>query len=429
MSETAQEREVPKGYNEVQLGPKLEVIPSDWEIESLSNWLSSLETGGRPKTSKRSESDSVLSIGGAHITDGSFDLDDPVRISEAYYQELNSGKIEEADILLVKDGATIGKSTYVERVPEGCAAVNSHVYILRVNHNQYDPRFLYNFIKSKTGLDQILRLTTGTAQAGLNRTFQQATKVPTPSLSEQHRIADILSTVDDQIQQTDEIIQETKGLKRGLMQDLYTRGTEGDREMQSTRIGEIPDNWDLATIDQHAEVVSGTHVKSDLVSDDDSLTPYITGPSDFTRNGIQVSKYTDSPSSFCDIGDILVTVKGMSCGKSTFADSSVSISRQLKAVRPGTNLDEKYLFYWIRYKEQLLYVLAQGTRQLGLSTSDLTTLPIPVPPYEEQEQIGDILSKVDKKINEEIQSKQDLEALKRGLMQDLFTGKVRVDAD
>jgi len=237
MSEAVQESDdVPDGYGTVQLGPKSKVIPSDWKIESLSSWLTSLETGGRPKTSERSESDSVLSIGGAHISDGSFDLNEPVRISENYYNGLNSGKIAEDDILLVKDGATIGKSTYVSSVPEGRAAINSHVYILRVNSEEYDPRFLYHFIRSQIGLNQILRLTTGSAQAGLNRTFQQAVKVPTPPLSEQRHIADILSTVDEQIQQIDEIITETEELKRGVLNELIPRGINDSGELRPSHL-------------------------------------------------------------------------------------------------------------------------------------------------------------------------------------------------
>ncbi len=424
MSEALEQSDLREDYKTVQLGPREIPVPGEWDVVPFNEAIEL-----NPKYDKSDN--------------GPFDylpmdaVDEDKQTIEYWTQR----EKDDCTTTWFKNGDTVyakitpctenGKIAFIDGMSTEVGSGSTEFLVFHPREGVTDERFVYylsNLPEFRSVTISLMEGSTG-RQRIPSDVFKGSLNIPLPSLPEQRRIVDILSKVDEQIQQTDEIIQETKELKRGLMQDLYTRGTEDDREMRSTRIGEIPVNWDLKIIDQHAEVVSGTHVKSDLVSDDDSLTPYITGPSDFTRNGIQVSKYTDSPTSFCEIGDTLVTVKGMSCGKSTFADSSVSISRQLKAVRPGTDLDEKYLFYWIRYKEQLLYVLAQGTRQLGLSTSDLTTLPIPVPSYEEQEEIGDILSKVDKKIDQEMQSKQDLEDLKRGLMQDLLTGKVRVNTD
>jgi len=296
-----------------------------------------------------------------------------------------------------------------------------------ISGGESDTQFLYYLLDSEQS--RLMSYSQGSTFDSINSGVLEKFPIQLPPLPEQRRIADILSTVDEQIQQTGETIEKAKELKRGLMQDLFSSGIGLNNATQSTRIGELPESWLLTTIDNYADVVSGTHIKSDLVSDDESQTPYITGPSDFTRLGIHVTKYTDSPASHCKEGDTLVTVKGMSCGKSTFADSRVCISRQLKAIRPKEDLDEKYFFYWIRHKEQLLYTLAEGTRQLGLSTSDLTSFSIPIPPLEEQQEIGRVLSGTDQKISQEKQSKQYFQELKRGLMQDLLTGKVRVTAD
>ena len=415
--------ELQEGYQEIQIGPEKLEIPEEWTVTTVGDVASRFISGGTPDSDNEDYWGGDIPWTTAAVVEGPQFEGNKDFITQEGLKNSSASVVPEGSILF---GTRVNVANVGRTKKE--IAISQDLTGIVLDENKVDPDFVAWHLLLNQGKIRD-RYSQGSTIQGMLTADLKTLPLLSPSLPEQRRIADILSTVDEQIQQTDEIIQETKELKRGLMQDLYTRGIKDDREMQSTRIGEIPVNWDLKIIDQHAEVVSGTHVKSDLVSDDDSLTPYITGPSDFTRNGIQVSKYTDSPTSFCEIGDTLVTVKGMSCGKSTFADSSVSISRQLKAVRPGTDLDEKYLFYWIRYKEQLLYVLAQGTRQLGLSTSDLTTLPIPVPSYEEQEEIGDILSKVDKKIDQEMESKQDLEDLKRGLMEDLLTGKVRVSTD
>lgn len=420
------ETEAREGYKWVQLGPKNIEIPNGWETVSLSQVIDKLETGNRPKTENRDpENDDILSVGGTHIQDESFDFAEPVYISEEYYSSLSSGQIRQGDILLVKDGATIGKSIIVDTVPGGRSAVNSHVYIIRTGDST-DSKYLYAYLSSRIGLSQILRLTTGSAQAGLNRTFTDIAKIPLPPLPEQRRIAEVLSTVDEQIRQTETVIETAEELKRGLMQDLYESGYGAHQDSKDGPFGTMPADWELGRIESHAEVISGTHVRSDLVTNDPIQTPYLTGPADFERTGFEVTKYTDSPKKFCEAGDVLVTVKGMGCGQSALADQRVAISRQLKSIRPGESLDQQFLFYWLRRKEQILNILAEGTRQPGLSVSDIETFPLPIPPLEEQQKIGETLSTVERKTVDETEYRDRLQELKRGLMQDLLSGTVRV---
>ncbi|WP_082146835.1 restriction endonuclease subunit S [Halostagnicola sp. A56] len=129
--------------------------------------------------------------------------------------------------------------------------------------------------------------------------------------------------------------------------------------------------------------------------------------------GFSVTKFTDEPSKFCEPGDTLVTVKGSGCGKTTFANKRASISRQLKALRPGGSINEHYLYYWMQTKQELLSILAQGTSIPGLSTSDLTTLRIPVPSIEKQTRIGNFLSDLDTNIRQETQQKEKLQDIKQ----------------
>jgi type I restriction enzyme S subunit len=446
MSEVVKEfNNVPDGYEIVQLGPKSESIPSEWSSESLSNWLLSLETGGRPKTSERSESDSVLSIGGAHIYDGSFDLDEPVYIPEEYYENLNSGKIEKDDILLVKDGATIGKSMYVSDLPEDDAAVNSHVYILRVNSERYDERFLYHFINSQTGLSQIIRLTTGSAQAGLNRTFQQAVKVPTPPLSEQHRIANVLSTVDEQIQQTDEIIRRTQELKRGLMKDLLHQGVDHSdfKEMYiGPKRSTIPAEWGVVALDEIADIQSGsTPKRGNEEYWRDGTIPWVKSGEFNDRVVSQAEeKITEKAldETGCTVfpqGTLLIALYGKgTVSKTARLGMDAATNQAIAGLLPKNgSFDPRYLqYYLIDSRNTLLNVTVNPSSDTGRTNIYLSALrkfKVPFPPIEEQQAIADRIAAVDAKIADEKETKQHYQDLKRGLMQDLLTGNVRVDAD
>jgi Restriction endonuclease S subunits len=71
--------------------------------------------------------------------------------------------------------------------------------------------------------------------------------------------------------------------------------------------------------------------------------------------------------------------------------------------------------------------LGSGTTFQEISKSNLANIPIPLPPLPEQQRIAEILSQIDQTIEKEEQYKEKLQKIKQGLMQDLLTGKVRVN--
>jgi type I restriction enzyme S subunit len=433
----------------IQLGPQSVEIPEEWEVVSLSQTIATLETGNRPKTDDRNpENDDVLSIGGTHIQNKSLELSEPVYISEKYYNSLSSGQIQQGDILLVKDGATIGKSTIVDSVPGGKSAVNSHVYIIRTS-DSVDSEYLYAYLSSQLGLAQILRLTTGSAQAGLNRTFIDVAKIPLPSLSEQRRIAAVLSTVDEQIRHTDEIAEVRQELVQGLIDQLVKIGVGGFDKLHQIQVGPkqvaIPDDWVLLRVDE-------------LVSDDD--TAIRTGPfgsklkkeylvsegikvyeqsnvydNDFKQGNRYITRdrYESELTSYdANSGDVLITLQG------TIGDAAVLpenaepgvINQKLMRVRVDNDicLPEYFALFFdeSHLAEFQIQAVSHGAVVSGLNISTISGIRIPIPPLDEQQKIVDIVETSKASLFREQETKQRLQELKRGLMQDLLTGTVRV---
>ena len=185
-------------FKETEIGE----LSKDWEVKVLGDVLKSLESGNRPKGGVLAHtSNGVLSIGGENINwDGSLELSDCLRFDENFYESLKKGKIEQGDILLVKDGATIGKLAYIKEVPEGKAMVNEHVFLLKSNTFRVDSRFLYYFLFSEIGQQQIESSISGSAQGGINKSIQDNILIVYPPLPEQSRIATVLSYFDDLIE-------------------------------------------------------------------------------------------------------------------------------------------------------------------------------------------------------------------------------------
>jgi type I restriction enzyme S subunit len=240
--------------------------------------------------------------------------------------------------------------------------------------------------------------------------------LPVPPLPEQRRIAEILSTVDELIQQTDAIIEETERLKRGLMQDLLTQGI-GHESFRIVQMGpkviEIPTDWQVSQIRDIANVQYGKSL------------PESTGR--FPAVGSS-GIYSSVGESLAEENTIIIGRKG-SAGETYLveneswpSDTTFYLDSLNKAV-----INTNYLYYFLKH-----YSLADKIEQTTLPSLDrnlLETYQLLIPSLHEQRRIAGIFSTIDIIIQNEQTNITKLEALKRGLMQDLLTGNVRVPVE
>ena len=149
--------------------------------------LCDIFNGSRPKGG--AVNNGILSIGGEHINpDGSFNLKKAKYIPETFFNKMKRGRLQSGDVLIVKDGATTGKTGYFDKnAPFKTGAVNEHVFILRPHIDTIDPFYLYQIMKSEKGNMEILKFKTGAAQGGINLSIK-AIKIPLPSLEAQKEI-------------------------------------------------------------------------------------------------------------------------------------------------------------------------------------------------------------------------------------------------
>ena len=140
----------------------------------------------------KEDMDAAVSIGGEHIQNYEFSLGDKTRfVPLSFYLDQKSGHIQHGDTLVVKDGATIGKSMFVDHMPAEHMMVNEHVFVLRAV--SIDPRYLSFLIEEKTTQDTIWSLVYGAAQPGLSKDFVKFIRVPCVDLEEQRAIANYLN--------------------------------------------------------------------------------------------------------------------------------------------------------------------------------------------------------------------------------------------
>ncbi len=145
-------------------------IPSDWEISTLENILSGIESGSRPKGGINPNDKEIPSIGAENILGlGKYDYNKEKYVSNDFYKKMKKGKVKDLDVLLYKDGAQLGrKSIFGENFPHSKCCINEHVFILRTNP-KCSPYYLYFTLDTIENTERIKQLNTNAAQPGINQ--------------------------------------------------------------------------------------------------------------------------------------------------------------------------------------------------------------------------------------------------------------------
>lgn len=287
----------------------------------------------------------------------------------------------------------------------------------RVDSRRMLPEFAAGLLTSDIAKDQIRKGGGGTNISNLSQDILGGIPVVVPPLPEQQKIAEILSTWDRAIETTEALLANARTQKRALMQSLLKGelGLNGQRK---------PFNYRFGRLGSGIKLISGQHIDAEMVNELGEGTPYLTGPADFSDGEIYVTKFTTSPKVSCDRGDILITVKGSGTGKTIVADQSYCISRQLMAVRP-VSFEPRWIRYVIEIDQEKYRSAAAGLIP-GIGRSEILDKIVPVPSYDDQAQIAELIHTSEEIEKRELRSLQALRNEKKSLMQQLLTGKRRV---
>ncbi|SNZ06972.1 type I restriction enzyme, S subunit [Persephonella hydrogeniphila] len=264
-----------------------------------------------------------------------------------------------------------------------------------------------------------------------------------PPLPEQQKIAEILETVDNTIEKTEKIIEKYKRIKQGLMQDLLTKGidengkirNEKTHKFKNSPLGKIPEEWEVVKLVEIVKNfqygISDTLLKKGkykIIKMDDIQGWYVK---------IKNEQYVNIPlSTFkkykLNRGDILInrTNSMQFVGRPSYFDLKgdyVFASYLIRLFTNSKKVDNLFLTILISfYHEKLKNLATPAVQQANINANSLKAFQIPLPPLPEQKRIASVLSQIDETIEKETAYKEKLQHLKKGLMEDLLTGKVRV---
>ena len=416
-----------------------------WKTSGLPELLRLMKSGGTPDTTRTDFYGGdipFVSIEDMTATNKYLDsttktlTDDGLQHSNAWIVPDNS--------ILYSIYATLG----LPRINTIPVATNQAILALIIDPNRVDLDYLYywlDFIRSC-----VVSLSSQTTQNNLNATIVRSFLVDHPtSVAEQSQIADILSTVDLAIEQTEALIAKQQRIKTGSMQDLLTRGidehgnlrSEPTHQFKDSPVGRIPVEWEVVALGSVSEISSGI-----------TLGKSYSGPNTVELPYLRVANVQDG---YLDLTDVkLIRIPKCNVERYELRVGDVLMNEGGDFDKLGRGcvwngeiehcLHQNHVFK-VRPKQGLLasdylaavssspygksfFVLAskQSTNLASINSTQLKSFPIPLPEYCEQLRIEKLAKQYTSVYNEAMRRLSKLRSLKTALMQDLLTGKVRV---
>ncbi len=336
-------------------------------------------------------------------------------------------------IILPGEGAE-----FVPRYFVGKFDLHQRAYAIFIHKDKIYSQFLYQFLLANKNI--FLQTAVGSTVKSLRLPIIKKVFVNVPSLEEQKKIAEILMSVDDGIRKTDEIIIQTEKLKKGLMQDLFTKGI-GHNKFKKTKIGEVSEDWRVVTIkDAPLKLIDGDRgVNYPKLSDFTSggyclfLNNKNIKNDQFVFSDIQfVSREKDEllRKGKLERLDVVLTTRG-TVGNVAFYNDDISfenirINSGMLLLRAYGELNSDFLYHLMKspFMKKRYDDVVSGSAQPQLPIRSLQQIYIPVPPEDEQEKIVEISQTIDNKISVNNRYREILIKLKKGLAQDLLSGKI-----
>jgi type I restriction enzyme S subunit len=414
------------------------MTPSAWVNKPVSELIES-ETPGFWGQEATGNNDVAVLRSTNLRNDGRLDL---ASIAYRSFPEakLRTKLLQPGDILLERSGG--GPKQPVGRVAlfesSGRYSCSNFMQRLRPNPKVVESKFLYYalFHLHASGVtEQLQQATTGIRN--LSYKDYLAWQICIPPLAEQKKIAAILGSVDDAIQATQAVIDQTRKIKQGLLQQLLTRGI-GHTRFKQTELGLLPESWEVRSIRELSKVVRGSSPRpaGDPRYFNGDFIPWVT-VGEVTRDEQFILMKTSTSlteegakrSRTLPEGTLILTNSGATLGVPKILGIEGCANDGIAAfLNLNSNVDRLFLYYYLStLTNWLREEVAPGLGQPNLNTELIGNLLAPIPPIDEQVMIASKLRDFDDALTSFRVDLDQLEIVKAGLMSDLLTGRTRVE--
>ena len=430
--------------------------PSDWRQVKLgdvaaqeSNSFVDGPFGSNLKTTEYSD-EGIRLIQLQNIGDGFWIDNNRKFIPPRKFEELKRHAAYPGDIVIAKMADPLARACLIPPVAERFVVVADCIR-LAPDLSQYDPRYLVYAVNHRDVRSQAEQKSTGTTRERINLSKLKTLELWIPPLLEQRRISEILDAAEEAIRQAERLIAKLRAVKAGLLADLLTYGLDEHGHLRDPQahpelfkdspLGRIPREWGVSTIGDIAiHVGSGAtprggnevyktegvvFIRSQNVTFEGLLLDDVVYIDDDTHRTMGRSEVFPH--------DVLLNITGASIGRCCPLPKGLgvaNVNQHVCAIRLPEPTHEGATFLSSVLASEIgqhqIHQLNAGGNRQGLNYEQLRSFIIPWPPLSERAGITRALDTHDARIRAEEATLAKLCQVKRGLMHDLLTGKVRV---
>lgn len=408
-------------------------IPKEWNVIKFEEVIQKIKRGESKRTNNQKKG--VLYLTSDYIQDGRINWD--IQKYLVTDKDITPYLLEKNDLIIncVNSFAKVGKVALFEGHTEP-VVIGFNNFAVHLNSDEIYPKFLVFFLNSKRGYSEIIRIIKPAInQVSFSSKDLNIIRIILPPLNEQIKISKILENIDNIINNKKDIIESLQRLKKGLMQRLFTEGI-GHTEFKETKWGKIPKEWDIKRISEIGKVIGGG-------TPDTKNEDYWNGevlwatPTDITnlrekfifntKRKISNLGLEKSSAKILPSLSLLMTSRA-SIGFCAINLEEICTNQGFQNIIPNEKINVEFLYYTMQTQriQNILNRYAYGSTFLEIPNKVVKKIKIYVPNMEEQKKIVQILSNIDDAIENDQNYSDILKEIKKGLMQDLLTGKKRV---
>jgi type I restriction enzyme, S subunit len=361
-------------------------------------------------------------------------------------QRLSTYALEPGDVVFSRVGR-VGSCFLVEEHQAGWV-ISGQLLRIRLPAEEIQGRYLIHALRSKPAQDAITGASVGTTRTSINTHILESLVIPVPPLAEQRRIAEVLDTADAAIQATDSLIAKLKQMKAGLLHDLLTRGLDADgnlrdpiahpEQFKETALGRVPREWEVVSL---SEVVPRAEYGISVSLEDATGIPVLRmnnlSEGEAVIENLKYSGRSEARSLLLEPLDVLFNrtnsidhVGRTGIWRGQLEEASFA-SYLVRLVPDHTRLNAEFLNIWLNLPPTQIAMrryATPGVHQVNINPTNLRRLTMALPSVAEQITIVSHVDAHNFRLRLEETYLTKLRDLKKGLMADLLTGRVRVDA-
>ena len=416
-----------EGYKLTKVG----WIPEDWDVKIMRE-LFAIKHGFAFKSDFfSSEGKYIVTTPGHFFEDGGFRKREG--IEKKYIGDFPREyilKYHDLVIAMTEQGAGLLGSTAI--IPTSDTYLhNQRIGLVNGVREDLHPNYLYYFLNRKETRQLISQSAAGTKVKHSSPDKILSLSIPIPSIPEQKAIAKVLTSWDEGIQKLEQLIEQKTLKKQALMQQLLTGrkrlpGFVFEQEYTQTKLGLLPDDWKLR---KAGELFRSVSIKN---NDNEELLAVTQDRGAIPRSMLEgrVMSPDGSTNGYKLVvpGNFIISLRSFQGGLE-YSDYRGLVSPAYTVLEPRVDLDKSFFRYFFKSQEFIsrLAVAVIGIRDgKQISFGDFSHLYFRFPPLEEQQKIATILNTSTKEIDLLKQKLAAMKEQKKGLMQQLLTGKKRL---